>query len=275
MQVTNFLERIIADKRRRLARVEAEQPLELLRAEALKARSAAPARALRSALENRERINIIAEIKRASPSKGTIRGEVVPSELARAYAGGGAAAISILTEEDHFRGSLADLIEVRRAVALPLLRKDFIFDEYQIYEAAAAGADALLLIVAALDADSLLRLRRLAEEELEMDALVEVHTSEELRRAVDAGASIVGVNNRNLRTFDVSLETSVELASQAPPETLLVSESGLRTAADLRRLRAQGYKGFLVGETLMRAELPGEALSTLIQEGEKGEREKG
>ncbi|HEY0077506.1 MAG TPA: indole-3-glycerol phosphate synthase TrpC [Pyrinomonadaceae bacterium] len=266
MQTTNFLDRIIADKRRRLARARGEKSLELLRDEARRARSLAPAHALRAALEGKERVHIIAEIKRASPSKGTVRETVVPSELARAYAGGGAAAISILTEEDHFRGSLADLSEVRQMVALPLLRKDFIFDEYQVHEAAAAGADALLLIVAALDADALLRLRRLAEEDLRMDALVEVHTSEELHRAVDAGATLVGVNNRNLQTFDVSLETSLQLASQAPTGTLLVSESGISTAADIRRLRSHGYKGFLVGETLMRSEDPAEALSALIQE---------
>jgi indole-3-glycerol phosphate synthase len=140
------------------------------------------------------------------------------------------------------------------------LRKDFIVDEYQVYESAAAGADALLLIVAALDDELLLRLRRLAEDELQMDALVEVHTSEEMRRAAACGAKLIGVNNRDLRTFEVSLETSLSLAREAPSEALLISESGLNNAADLQRLYDAGYRGFLIGETLMRAEDPAAAL---------------
>ncbi|HYO92285.1 MAG TPA: indole-3-glycerol phosphate synthase TrpC, partial [Pyrinomonadaceae bacterium] len=152
----------------------------------------------------------------------------------------------------------------RAAVNVPLLRKDFIFDEYQIYEAAEAGADALLLIVAALDDETLTRLRRLAEDELGMDALVEVHTREEMQRAAACGAGLVGVNNRNLRTFEVSLETSVELINDATPAAICVSESGLRTPEDLRRLRSLGYRGFLIGETLMRSHHPKEALKTLL-----------
>jgi len=205
-------------------------------------------------------INIIAEFKRRSPSKGMIREGANPIEIARAYDAGGAVAMSVLTEEDYFAGSLDDLREVKSAVKLPVLRKDFIVDEYQVYESAAAGADAILLIVAALDDESLTRLRRLAEDDLQMDALVEVHTSDEMRRAVACGAKLIGVNNRDLRTFAVSLETSLRLAREAPSDALLVSESGLNNAADLQRLYDAGYRGFLIGETLMRAEDPEQAL---------------
>jgi indole-3-glycerol phosphate synthase len=205
-------------------------------------------------------INVIAEFKRRSPSKGMIREGADPIEIARAYQAGGAVAMSVLTEEDYFAGSLEDLRQVKATVDLPVLRKDFIVDEYQVYESAAAGADALLLIVAALDDELLLRLRRLAEDELQMDALVEVHTSEEMRRAAACGAKLIGVNNRDLRTFEVSLETSLSLAREAPSEALLISESGLKTSDDLQRLRDAGYRGFLIGETLMRADDPAAAL---------------
>ena len=207
-----------------------------------------------------EGINIIAEFKRRSPSKGMIRGDVSPIDVARAYQAGGAVAMSVLTEEDYFAGSLDDLREVKSTVELPVLRKDFIVDEYQVYESAAAGADAILLIVAALDDESLLQLRRLAEDELGMDALVEVHTSDEMRRAAACGAKLIGVNNRDLRTFAVSLETSLSLAREAPSGALLISESGLNSAADLQRLYGAGYRGFLIGETLMRADDPAAAV---------------
>jgi indole-3-glycerol phosphate synthase len=189
----------------------------------------------------------------------------------RAYERGGAAALSVLTEEDFFRGSLADLQEAKASTQLPVLRKDFIIDDYQVFESAAAGADALLLIVAALKDEALTRLLRLTEDGLGMDALVEVHTAEELTRALDAGAHVVGVNNRDLRTFEVSLETSVKLAALAPADVLLVSESGLRGAGDIDRLRACGFRAFLVGETLMRAEDPEVALRYLAGAGGWGE----
>jgi len=155
---------------------------------------------------------------------------------------------------------LDDLRAGKSTVELPVLRKDFIVDEYQVYESAAAGADAILLIVAALDDESLLQLRRLAEDELGMDALVEVHTSDEMRRAAACGAKLIGVNNRDLRTFAVSLETSLSLAREAPSGALLISESGLNSAADLQRLYGAGYRGFLIGETLMRADDPAAAV---------------
>lgn len=260
----DFLTRLIEQKRVRLARAMSSQPMEELRAAASEARRDAKPHAFRSALERAGRFHIIAEIKRASPSLGDIRRDLSPATLAREYETGGASAISVLTEEDNFKGSLEDLREVRASTSLPLLRKDFIFDEWQIYEAAAARADALLLIVGALDDATFARLLRLTEDELGIDALVEVHTADELRRAVGCGAKLVGVNNRNLHTFEVSLETSVELAARAPQDALLVSESGLRTRADLSRLNALGYRGFLIGETLMRAENPGDALRSLL-----------
>jgi indole-3-glycerol phosphate synthase len=208
----------------------------------------------------RDGINIIAEFKRRSPSKGMIREGANPIDIARAYEAGGAVAMSVLTEEDYFAGSLDDLRQVKSTVALPVLRKDFIVDEYQVYESAVAGADAILLIVAALDDELLSRLRRLAEDELQMDALVEVHTSDEMKRAAACGAKLIGVNNRDLRTFAVSLETSLALAREAPSEAVLISESGLNSAADLQRLYEAGYRGFLIGETLMRADDPAAAL---------------
>ncbi|HEY0099426.1 MAG TPA: indole-3-glycerol phosphate synthase TrpC [Pyrinomonadaceae bacterium] len=262
----DFLRRIIEQKRVRLSRAMNSRPLEELRAAASDVRSEAKPHAFRAALERAGRFHVIAEIKRASPSLGDIRTDISPAALAREYESGGASAISILTEEDHFKGSLPDLREVRAHTSLPLLRKDFIFEEWQVYEAAAARADALLLIVAALEDATLARLLSITEAELGMDALVEVHTAEELRRAAVCGAKVIGVNNRNLHTFEVSLETSVELATHAPQNALLVSESGLRTQADLRRLASLGYRGFLVGETLMRAAHPAEALRALLAE---------
>ncbi|MGI9167528.1 MAG: bifunctional indole-3-glycerol-phosphate synthase TrpC/phosphoribosylanthranilate isomerase TrpF [Pyrinomonadaceae bacterium] len=265
----NFLAEIIARKRQRLGAMRAAHPSETiatLRARSVAARRISEPHALRRALAAGKGVAVIAEIKRASPSKGVIREGLEPAELARAYYRGGAVAISVLTEEDYFLGSLDDLRAVREAVSLPILRKDFIFDEYQVYETAAAGADALLLIVAALDDDRLSALRHIAEDELGMDALVEVHTAEEMRRAVRCGATIIGVNNRNLTTFEVSLGVSVELAPEAPAEALLVSESGLRSIDDLRRLQAHGYRAFLIGETLMRSDNPAKALRTLIED---------
>ncbi|HEU4836552.1 MAG TPA: indole-3-glycerol phosphate synthase TrpC, partial [Pyrinomonadaceae bacterium] len=199
------------------------------------AKARANPHAFRSALE-KDGLNIIAEFKRRSPSKGVIREGANPEEIARAYEAGGAVAMSVLTEEDYFSGSLDDLRQVKSAVELPVLRKDFIVDEYQVYESAAAGADAILLIVAALDDELLARLRRLAEDDLQMDALVEVHTRDEMKRAAACGAKLIGVNNRDLRTFEVSLDTSLSLAREAPSGALLISESGLNSAADLQRL---------------------------------------
>jgi indole-3-glycerol phosphate synthase len=252
----NVLSEIIGKKRERVAAAKERVTLpELRRRENPHALSAA----LRS-----EEINIIAEFKRRSPSKGVIRADANLSQIVESYEAGGAVGISVLTEEDYFDGSLDDLKTVKTIVDLPVLRKDFVFDEYQVYESAAAGADAILLIVAALDDETLSRLRRVAEDQLGMDALVEVHTSEEMKRAVASGATLIGVNNRDLRTFEVSLQTSLSLAHEAPSDALLISESGLRAPDDLRRLREAGYHGFLIGETLMRAENPEDALRNFV-----------
>ncbi|MGH9944122.1 MAG: indole-3-glycerol phosphate synthase TrpC, partial [Pyrinomonadaceae bacterium] len=240
------------------------QPLTVQRETAFATLKGKPRHALSAALSRADRTNVIAEIKRASPSRGDLRRGLDPASIARDYEAHGAAAISILTEEDFFCGSLDDLRAVKAVVGVPVLRKDFIFDEWQVYESAAAGADALLLIVAALEDEQLARLKRITEEDLGMDALVEVHDGEELRRAVGCGATLVGVNNRNLRTFEVSLEISVEMSKEIHEGLRFVSESGLRTAGDVTRLSALGYAGFLVGETLLRAESPGAALAALL-----------
>ena len=260
----DFLTEIIENKRARVALAKVSCPLPELRAKAEQVRREVKPHALRDAINSHRQINIIAEFKRASPSKGVIRAGARATQIARDYEANGAVAISVLTEESRFMGSLDDLREVRAAVHVPVLRKDFIVDEYQIYESAVGGADAILLIVAALDDEVLTRLRLIAEDELGLDALVEVHTRDELRRALTSGASLVGVNNRNLRTFEVSLETSIQLATDLPADVIAISESGLRTGADLARLQALGYKGFLIGESLMREESPGEALHRLV-----------
>ncbi len=261
----NFLTTIIERKRIRLEQVRAERPIELVRAQAMEIRSRSQPHLFRSALQSDGKFKVIAEIKRASPSKGVIKEVFEPTEIARAYERGGAAALSVLTEEDYFLGSLDDLRSVRAASSLPILRKDFMIDEYQIFETAAAGADALLLIVAALDDSELSRFREIAEAELGLDALVEVHTAEEMRRAKCAGATLIGVNNRNLSSLEVSLNTSIELAPKAPANAILVSESGLRSIDDLKRLQQVGYQGFLIGEALMRAEDPAAALEQLTR----------
>jgi indole-3-glycerol phosphate synthase len=265
---TDFLSKIVETKRAALEGARRAIPLEQISEEAVSVRGSCLPHTLSQALSNRG-INIIAEFKRTSPSKGVIRDDVAPEQMARYYESGGASGISVLTEENYFNGSLDDLRAIRAVVPLPVLRKDFIFDEYQVYETAAAGADALLLIVAALDDDALIRLRRLAEDELGLDALVEVHTETEMKRAVACGAKLIGVNNRNLKTFEVSRETSRELAREPAGNALLVSESGLNSFDDLLELHELGYKGFLIGEKLMRAERPEEALRELIRDNQE------
>lgn len=219
-------------------------------------------RSLRRALL-RHPHGFIAEIKKASPSAGLLRQDFDPEKIAQDYEKAGAAAISVVTEAKHFQGRLETLADLRWKTALPLLRKDFVVDSHQILEARHAGADAILLIAALLDSRSLRGLRSEAED-LGMDALVEVHDERDLDRALETGASLIGVNNRDLRTFSVSLETSLRLAPRLPKDALAVSESGIRTADDVRRLADAGYRGFLIGETLMRAASPGAALMELI-----------
>jgi indole-3-glycerol phosphate synthase len=260
----DFLSEIVARKRERVEAAKQVVPGGELLKLAQSVRAQAQANALSARLKSHQQINIIAEFKRQSPSKGAINRGADPATMTRTYESAGAVAVSVLTEEDYFHGSLDDLRAVRSAIRLPILRKDFIFDEYQVYESAAAGADALLLIVGTLNDENLTSLRRLAEDELGMDALIEVHNAEELSRALDCGARLIGVNNRDLRTFKVSIATSEELARRAPADVILISESGLNPEA-VSKLRSIGYDGFLVGEALMSADDPGEALRAFTQ----------
>ena len=206
---------------------------------------------------------MIAEVKKASPSRGLIRADFDPAEIAAAYEEAGASAISVLTDEKNFQGRLEYLEAVHRAVSLPVLQKDFIIDPYQVYEARAALADAILLIVAALCREELTEFMALAEE-LGMASLVEVHTSEELDVALEVGAKVIGINNRNLQTFETKLETTLELAPKIPSDRILVSESGIFTRADVERLMAAGVDAVLVGEALMREPDPGTKVRELL-----------
>jgi indole-3-glycerol phosphate synthase len=207
---------------------------------------------------------IIAEIKRASPSAGLICEDFDPIRISKEYQDSAAAALSVITEVKHFRGGLEILARLRWRTKIPLLRKDFLIDPYQILEARCAGADAVLLIAALLD-DSMLRHMREETERCGMEALVEVHNESELKRALDAGATIIGVNNRDLRTFEVSLDTSLSLVRLIPSGVLPVAESGIRTSEDIRRLSDSGYRGFLIGEYLMRSPSPGATLKQLLR----------
>lgn len=209
-------------------------------------------------------INVISELKKASPSLGVIREEYDPISLAGSLERAGAAALSVLTEEEFFRGSLTDLKSASRATNIPILRKDFIIDPWQVWETRAAGADAFLLIAAVLHDQTLHDLIALGRS-LEIEPLVEVHSRHELGRALDAGARIVGVNNRDLRDFKVHLETSLDLITEIPEECIAVSESGLRSHDDLTRLRAAGFDAFLIGEHLMTSRDPGTALKSLLE----------
>jgi indole-3-glycerol phosphate synthase len=212
-------------------------------------------RSFRSALKRPDgKLALIAEIKKASPSAGVIAQSFDPVEIAKDYERAGADAISVLTDEQFFQGKLDHLVDVRRAVSVPLLRKDFILDEVQIAESAAAGADAILLIVAALEQKKLVDLSKVAAK-YQLDALVEVHTLEELKRALEAGATIVGINNRDLATFDVDLSVTEKLCREVPDDIVLVSESGIKSAEDVARLEAWGVDAILVGEALMRGEI--------------------
>lgn len=206
---------------------------------------------------------VIAEVKKASPSKGVIRPDFRPADIAVSYEFGGAACLSVLTDVDFFQGADDYLRQARDACTLPVLRKDFTVDPYQVYEARVLGADCILLIVAALDDHQLVDLSGLAMQ-LDMDVLVEVHDIDELERALQVPVPLVGINNRNLRTFDVSLETTLAMKDAVPRDRLLVTESGILVPDDVNRMRAAGVNAFLVGETFMRADEPGEALRQLF-----------
>ncbi|HVO11862.1 MAG TPA: indole-3-glycerol phosphate synthase TrpC [Vicinamibacteria bacterium] len=258
------LQAILARTREHLALEQQRRPLAQL---VSTAREAPAVRPLVAALSRPGRVNVIAEHKRRSPSRGAIREDLAAGEVARRYENAGAAALSVLTESDFFGGSLAHLAEARASVSLPVLRKDFLLEPWQVWEARAAGADAVLLIVAALEDAALGELLAVVAE-TGMSALVEVHERGELERALRAGARLVGVNNRDLRTLAVSLSTSLELLPLVPDEVVAVAESGIRSGRDLRRLRDAGADAFLVGESLMSAPCPGEALRELMREAE-------
>jgi len=263
-----ILAEILAHKRQEVLAAKALLPQAQVRAEADKA--PAP-RGLQSALRRHPGISVIAEVKKASPSKGIIRADFHPVQIARAYEAAGATCLSVLTDERFFAGSLAYLRDVRAAVHLPLLRKDFIIDEYQVYESRAAGADAILLIVAAFhgecaegrEPDHLVGLANVAQS-LGMDVLVEVHSQDEMEIALRVDGGLVGVNNRDLKTFHTTLDVTLGLAPLVPPDRLLVSESGIATHADVQRLGAAGARAVLVGESLMRRADVGEALRELL-----------
>jgi indole-3-glycerol phosphate synthase len=257
-----ILDEIIKNKREELAAVK--QALPLLQLEE-RVKKAPDTRGFSRALtrDARKKNRIIAEVKKASPSKGVIRQAFDPVAIAREYEQGGAAAVSVLTEERYFQGKLEYLQEIKKSISLPVLRKDFIFDPYQVYEARAFGADALLLIAAALDPALLRELLELTHR-LSMEALVEVHTREELAKVLEADARIIGINNRNLRTFATDIMTTVELLAVIPDDQIVVSESGINTVEDIRKLKAAGADAFLIGESLMREPSPGRKLQELV-----------
>ena len=262
----DLLGTIVAATKRVVEVRDEREPLEQLRARVERAndgRGERPRASFVDALSRSDRLNVIAECKRRSPSKGVLRADYDPVAIAQGYADAGAAAISVLTEPTFFDGALEHLAAVHAAVDVPLLRKDFIVSEYQMLEARAAGASAVLLIVAALTPE---QLRTLSEQAAAcgLDVLVEVHDAEELAIAVDAGARVIGVNNRNLRTLEVDVKASETLIARMPAGIVAVSESGLRTSDDLVRLRRLGYHAFLVGERFMTTPNPGTALRELI-----------
>lgn len=259
----SILERILARRRQRVEEARAQVGLEEMRR---RAASQPGTRSLRAALLDPEfprRSFIIAEVKRASPSAGRIRPDLDAVQMAEVYRDAGAGGISILTEVDFFHGRPEDLVEIRARIDLPLLRKDFIIDEYQVQESRALGADALLLIVAALTPPELQRLLG-ATRETGMEAIVEVHDGKELDTALRAGARMVGVNNRDLTSFEVNLETSLRLADSIPASVARIAESGIRTRNDVEVLANAGFHGFLIGETLLRSADPGGSLRELI-----------
>ena len=259
----DILQRIVAVKRDELAAARAKRSLASWRAEAESRRDVRGFEASLRAQMVAGRAAVIAEIKKASPSKGVLREHFLPAEIAASYQRGGAACLSVLTDEHFFQGSAVYLQQARAACALPVLRKDFIIDEYQVAEARALGADCILLIAACLDDTQMAELEACAMG-LGMAVLVEVHDRHELDRALHLKTPLLGVNNRNLKTFDVTLETTLALLPLVPGDRLLVTESGIQTRADVQHMRAAGVLAFLVGEAFMRAADPGAALASLI-----------
>jgi indole-3-glycerol phosphate synthase len=261
--MSDILQRIVAAKREEVAQARAACALSDLREQAL---AADPPRGFAAALRAKAaggQPAVIAEVKKASPSKGVLREHFVPADIARSYEAGGAACLSVLTDERFFQGCTAYLLQARAACHLPVLRKDFLIDPYQVVEARAMGADCILLIAACLADGQMLELEACALE-LGLDVLVEVHDGEELDRALRLKTPLIGVNNRNLRTFEVTLDTTLGLLHRIPPDRLLVTESGILARADVQRMRSADVQAFLVGEAFMRAADPGQALRDLF-----------
>jgi indole-3-glycerol phosphate synthase len=261
--MSDILQRIVATKREEVAAAKARRSLAALQSAA---RDQPAPRAFETALRHAiadGRAAVIAEVKKASPSKGVLREQFVPAEIAASYARHGAACLSVLTDEPYFQGSPAYLSQARGACELPVLRKDFIVDEYQVHESRAMGADCILLIVACLDDAQLVDFESCACA-LGMGVLIEVHDEAELERALRLRSPLIGVNNRNLRTFEVSLETTLRLQPRLPSDRLLIAESGILARADVQRLRSAAVHAFLVGEAFMRAADPGQALAALF-----------
>ncbi|HEY5780809.1 MAG TPA: indole-3-glycerol phosphate synthase TrpC [Lysobacter sp.] len=261
--MSDILHRILARKAEEIEQRSRIRPLDELRARALQQ---PPTRGFIEAIRRKHAAGdaaVIAEVKKASPSKGLIRKDFNPAQIARSYEAGGAACLSVLTDVDFFQGSNLYLGEARAACSLPVLRKDFTIDPYQVYEARVIGADCILLIVAALDDGPMVEMANLAME-LGMDVLVEVHDIDELERALQTDCELIGVNNRNLRSFEVSLDTTLALKDAVPRDRTLVTESGIATGADVAKMREAGVETFLIGESFMRDPDPGAALRRLF-----------
>ncbi len=259
----DILKKIVRRKVEEIAERMEQRPLSQLQHDLS---DASPSRGFAAAIEAKIAAGgagVIAEIKRASPSKGILRADFRPAEIAQSYAGGGAACLSVLTDVDFFQGSDAYLRQARAACSLPVIRKDFIIDPYQVYEARAMGADCILLIVSCLEDRQLCELNELAHH-LEMDVLIEVHDADELERALQVENRLIGINNRNLRSFEVSLETTLSLLPKIPDDRVVVTESGILGPADVSLMRGKGVNAFLVGEAFMRAEDPGARLAELF-----------
>lgn len=261
--MSDILERIVAVKREEIAAARKRRSLVSLRAEAEARRDVRGFEAALRAKLAAGAAAVIAEVKKASPSRGVLREHFVPADIAASYQRGGAACLSVLTDAPFFQGAAAYLEQARGACTLPVLRKDFMVDAYQVFEARALGADCILLIAACLD-DALMRDLEAQARALGMAVLVEVHDGAELERALRCETPLVGINNRNLRSFEVSLDTTLALLPRVPPERLLVTESGILAPADVQRLRGAGVNAFLVGEAFMRAPDPGAALEGLF-----------
>ena len=261
--MSDILEKIVAVKRQEVAAALARKPLAAMRADA---ESRVLTRDFVGAMRAKIAAGlpaVIAEVKKASPSKGILRPDFIPADIAQSYAEHGAACLSVLTDQQFFQGSVDYLKQARASCDLPVLRKDFMVDPYQVYEARAMGADCILLIAACLDDAQMQSLEALAMS-LDMAVLVEVHDGAELQRALQLKTPLLGINNRNLKTFEVSLDTTLGLLKDVPAGHLLVTESGISTVADVQRMRAAGVQAFLVGEVFMRADEPGQALAELF-----------